>query len=725
MKIIKRENLSQEELTKKSDSLQIALPDKFTAEEAKEKNLTFYVNTDFKQVIGKKEYDFVILKVISRRLFNEHEEITGRIFIVTLWTNEELIEAEMFQEEFSNEKWLKELHTFSFLSMPRRDYLTLTQNLHPKDDKLFYFDRIGIHKLEGKYYYAASNCAVTSDGIKWNIRSVQEGFNLNLSSSEKISIIEKNKIITSFMKYTGWAYNTFYPIHCIPILSILQYFLKQQGTPAGAVLWIDGEIGSGKTQLSITMGDFFNRGSSQGLSSHLNSPKAKYREITKNLPLYRNAVFILDDIKKEESSKNRENSKNITDFLIRSIYKGKIDSPDIEGESVDASAIITGEFFKEQTSTVSRVLYLQINNFLNDQTNSHHFYEIQNNPYYLSDFIYIFLIWLLGKMENKKEEENLYLNLEKLKEQASLNRLFHGQAMGSRMIETVANFQIVSVVLDAFFKDNGIGKERRERFLQNGQKALLELGWATYLKSLDYQPLFKKFLIEALPELNIKDCRYGEDFLDNAKNIEIKPDYYIDNEIIFQTYGSDTSGISSEENVGRFGKMWLFGMQDEFDGILFKRDEQETLLVKTGIICNILRKKIIEYNKKNPPILQPSQYTDAGILARLTEGRSVYGYKRKDGFQKIINFPVYSICNDYNPDKYIYLKEECRMIKINTDDIKCSCLNATIISDLKSFLNLAKRFVNCQRQRGRHFCSEELKAFHNAIREMDRYIDLK
>lgn len=728
MKILKRERISKDALQEKASHLRFSLPDRITAEQAKEKHLKVYVNMEFNQVIGKEVYDFVFLKAISRRVFNEHGEITNRVYIIYLWSNDELIEAEMLQEEYSNGKWLKKLNTLSVLFMPRKDYLMLIKSFHPEDDKKFYFEKIGVQQLEGKYYYAASNCAVTADGIKNDIRALQKGFDLNLSNSISDFKTRKTKIIESFIKYSSWSYDIFYPIHCIPILSVLQYFLKMQGNVAGAVLWIDGKVGSGKTQLSMTMGDFFNRGSSKGLSSHIHTTKAKYNDICENLPKFRNAVFILDDIKKEESSRNRENSKNITDLLIRSIYKGKIDSPNVEGEPVDVSAIINGEFFKEQTSTTSRVLYLQIDNFLNQKDNSVRLKEIQENPFYLADFMCIFLIWLLKKMENGQEIEKMRVMLELLKQEKKSTALFWGKEMGSRMIETVANFQIVSMILDEFFESGRITKERREEFLEKSKTALLDLGWATYLRCLDYLPIFRRMLIETLPQLHIKDCRYGKEYLAYVAKVEKNPDYFYYNQP-FSEVKTNSAEISREDSLGKFGKMWLFGLQEQYEGILFKRDEQETLLVRQDVICHLLREKIIEYGEKKSSPLPPSQCTDGNILEKLAASHTIYGYKRVDGFRKSLHFPVFSINNDYadndSPYGYIYISNEYSMIKINTDEIECSHLYTSTICGVKDFNEMARKFDDCRRNYGRSIFKEELNTLRDDLNKMDRHIDLK
>lgn len=53
---------------------------------------------------------------------------------------------------------------------------------------------------------------------------------------------------------------------------------------------------------------------------------------------------------------------------------------------------------------------------------------------------------------------------------------------------------------------------------------------------------------------------------------------------------------------------------------------------------------------------------------------TIYGYKRVDGFQKILPFPVFSINNDYTdksfPYGYIHISDEYSMAKINIDEIR-------------------------------------------------------
>ena len=316
-----------------------------TPVEAASMHVTVYITPDYKMVIGKEEYNFCLLDVNIHKVYGENDIPVNSIYTATLWAEDELIQVQLSQQEYQNEKWLKQLPIPSTLFIPRKHYQQLLKSIQPKKSAVFFFDTIGVHKLNGKYYYAASNYSITSDGINRNVRSIQDGFDLNLGIEDDKLRSVKTETLQTFLKYNQWDYEVFFPIHCIPILSILQHFLKKTGFVSGSILWIDGRAGSGKTQLAVTMGDFFNRGDSHSLLSHLNSPKAKYNDICAKLANYKNAVFILDDLKKEETSRNRDNSKNISDLVIRSIYMGKIDSAIDGNENVETAAIITGEFF--------------------------------------------------------------------------------------------------------------------------------------------------------------------------------------------------------------------------------------------------------------------------------------------------------------------------------------------------------------------------------------------
>lgn len=731
MNLINREKVDQNELDSCAAYHQFTLPDRLSDADAKENHISVYINMDYKQVIGKEVYDFALLSQSSCPVYGEHESITDTIYILILWSDGVLFKVEICQGEYAEGKWLKELKIPATVYVPRKDYRTIIKSIPIQKSRQFYFDTIGIHELNRKYYYAASNCVVTASGINGDIRAIQPGFNLELSDKNfDLKSLEPNAI-REFIRYNNWNFHVFYPIHCIPILAILRYFLKKQDPPSGAVLWIDGDVGSGKTQLSVTMGDYFNRTNGSGLSAHLCTTKAKFNDVSRKLAASRNAVLILDDVKKEESSRSRENTKNLTDLVVRSIYSGKIDAINGDGAEVDASAIITGEFFKEQASTISRVLYLQISNFLNDAKNSAHFRTIQENQYYLADFMACFLVWLLEEMENPQNIKNMCTKLDSLKRGKELNEYFSGKKIGSRIMETVANYQLVSEMLSSFFKNKGITESECKEFLKQSQNALFELGKATHLRSLNYTPLYKIALQDVLPFLKIKDCRYGEKYLHYASLIEHQNIYFDPEELFdkpeWKDRKPDTNGISSEKPLDLHSTFYLFGMEKEYNGILFKREQRETLLVRKDILCTMIENKMFSYAKKYNINFLKSQFTDTDILTGLSESHAICGYHRKDGaFNKIINFPEYFLDDNHIANGTRYLcSRSCQMLKINIDEIAYTCLRPAPITTMENFYEKSEKILKDRSIRGVSHYTQIKNNMKDAFSEIGRFVDLK
>lgn len=719
MKIIFRKKYGKENL-KIENQINPSLPRKYTEEEVKKDKLSVYVNQDWKYVIEKETVDFVFLNVASQKVYGEDEgQIKDILILIELWTNGELLTIELPQKEFYNEKWLKDVKTSALLQISKTGYQKLIGVIKLEEKEQFYFDKIGIHKLGEKYYYATSNCTITADGINKSIKALQDGFDLECGRNETEKEGSQAESIQTFMKYSKWNYKVFYSLHCISIIAILRYFLKGYGISAGAVLWIDGKVASGKTQLAITMGDFFNRDG--GLSKqikHLHTTKAKTKVITEELIKYKNAVLILDDIKKEETVRNRENAKNITDLLIRSIYTGKIGEAGIEEEEIEATAIITGEFFKEIDSTISRVLYLNIDNFLQEKENSVQFREIQTDKYYLAKFMSYFIQWLLKKMEMGEGQEffsKIYMNL-----QQEVSQSFHGE-LNTRIVETVTNFQLVSEILNIYFEENGVFSKDRVAFWEDSKKALKDLGEATLNKCLGYNPFIEICFIEILPELKIKDCRYGEHYLHSVAH---GMEYAIENNL-FTKYNDET-GISDNEEVHGAKKVWLLGLQDGYDGIMFNIKGNEMLLVKTEVICNLIREKMKESMQRWHIRIYNSELTDERILSALLERQCLYGYRRKDGaFSKIVNFPEY-IAKEDGVGKNIIRSEEHSMVKINIDSkIKYKGLKNLNKLSLESLKGLFEDLELNKQVRGRHNSETSDKEIQDAITECNRFLDLK
>lgn len=541
------------------------------------------------------------------------------------------------------------------------------------------------------------------------------------------------------MEYTAQNYRVFYPVHCVSILAVLRYFLKRTGRSAGAALWIDGKAASGKTQLAVTMGDYFNRSSNwEDQIKHLQTTKSKPKLIATELSKYRNAVFILDDIKKKETSGSRDNAKNITDLLIRSIYTGKTGGYGTNEQPIDAAAIITGEYFKEIESTSSRLLYLDIDGFLQEETNSRQFKKIQKDKFYLAKFMSYFIQWLLRWVENVNYAEILETALIDLQNDAA--KCFHGE-LSTRMTETLANFQLVSEILKKYFEEKHIPKTDCEVFYREGRDALKNLAYATLYRSLNYYPLVEECFYKTLPILKIKDCRYGEHYLKSALSSKlIDMDPTDDAEYLYEP---GTSAINLDGKDER--KIFLFGLQEGYDGIMLRIGENDSLLVKSGVLCSLIREKMKSDAQKWHIKLYRSEMEDERILTHLLEHHFIYGYKRSNSnsFDKIINYPEFA-CSQYllkehnegafseEFDGEPFIKKEPlhSMVKINIDNKRINKKNIDIKKlRMISFATLFSNMDKYRRQHGIHSIATKagayMKELNNIFAKINRFSDLR
>lgn len=701
------------------DNENSSLPQKWIHTEDEEERPEVYINDEWKYVMGRNTINFIFLKVSSRMVYGgDNDTVIDVLYFIELWSNGILFQLEIPQNEYYDKKWLKEIKSGVPLLISKNNYETLISIIEPKPDTWFYFDKIGIHKKDGNYYYVTSNCSVTKKGVDDSVRALQEGFNLQYAdSSDKEKELEEKEIIETFIKYNQWNYRVFYPIHCVSIIAVLRYFLKKQGISAGAVLWIDGRIASGKTELATTMGDFFNRGEDvDGKKKHLLSTKARVSKFAGELKKFRNAVVILDDIKKEETAASREKAKNITDLLIRSIYTGKIGESGIEEETIDATAIITGEFFREQQSTVSRVMYLNIDNFLQDNENSSQFKEIQADTYYLARFMICFLRWFLGKTES---EGNFFIKtLSHL--QDDLSEYFYGE-LSTRMIETVANFQLVSEILNMYFEEKGVYRKSREVFYEDSKTKIRKIGEATLNRCLDYYPLIERCFKEVLPKLKIKDCRYGKEYLDALDDAN-----YANDNSLYQYY-NDACGISCNERLTRWKKIWLLGLQKEYEAIWFNVNGKEMLIVKEKVICSLIRECMKENMQAWQIKIYDSELVDERILTALLNKQCLYGYRRREGvMDKIIKFPEYDIVEN-GGWKIIQESENYSMVKVNIDSkIKLNGIKNIGKIPFETVEEIVNDSEKMSRDQGRHSgLSSCKKSLDDALAKMNRFLDLK
>lgn len=627
MKKISVNKYEKENLEIKISANRMCMLEVVSKEQAEKEKRDIYINDRWHYVVGHDEFHFVFLDLVSYPLYGINEQIADILYELDILIDKEVYKIQLSRDELDNEKWLKDIMTQELLVVSRSKYQKLLKEIQPRKGEKMCFESIGVHKVDNQYFYVTSNCAITSDGIKREIRALQEGFDLEFDEDVKEEMYAEN-----FIRYNMMNLRVFYPIHYMQIFAVLKYFLKDYGISAGAVLWIDGVVASGKTELAYTVGDMFNRcGNNIGMKKNLYSTKIKTKELEKKLLEYQNAVLILDDVKKEETVRNRENAKNVTDLIVRSIYTGRLGNAQSENDIVNASAIVTGEFFKEQMSTISRILYLNIGNFLQERENSECFKQIQKDKTYFAGFMRYFVQWIFENIEGNKQNLNLERIIRNVSEISS--EMGVTGKLSTRMQELYTNMLVCTQIINKYLEDV-LGEDSVEvkKFLEKCKKEILELIHETWLKGLNYQPLYYIAFNDVISKLKIKDCRYGETYL---RSKECGRSFNIAQVL------KEERGVSFNEYTSVNEKYWLLGLSKDYAGLLLNLGEEDILIVSQNAVCNHMRQYIKKRAKKWHIHYFPSDYTDDKIIGGLADAGRIFLHKRVDGtFDRVFNYPL-------------------------------------------------------------------------------------
>ena len=652
MKILFYEKYNSNKHIIKVDATNPWLKTQIEPEQAKKEKTNFYVNNRMHYIVGREEIKFLFLEVVSIPLYISDNQVPEYVYRVSVLVGDNVYMVQLAKNEYSNEKWLGNLGTKDIIMISRAKYQQIINEIIPEDTSAIFFDTVGLHKVGNQYYYAGSDCAITKDGRSDEVIALQVGFNLDYDES-----IDVREIANKVMQYNLMCLRIFLPFHCISVVSILGKFLDELGQRTGMVLWVDGKVASGKTELVVALGNFFRRGNSRSdMISHLHTTKIKYKNLESELIKYQNGIFVLDDVKKEEGSHRKYTVKEITDSVVRSVYTGLVN--DI---SIHTNAIITGEYFKEPESTISRLIYLNVGDFVQNEENSKALECVQRDKNYFNHFMCSFIAWLLKKTDDEAYRMELEDKLVGSREEAKERLGNFQKELRPRMIEICSLLFFSVEMIQEYLCDVLCEKDkmRIQPFYEQGKDIIVQIVLETWIKGLDYKPILDMAFNNVMRKVKIKDCRYGENYL-NAEEGE--------NSYLFAKMRKNSDRLSVNTRVSRKEKLWLLKLNQECAGILINLGKEDILLMNKDIICAEIREEIRAQKDNWHITYYESDYTDEKILTGLLNERRLLAHKRVDNtFDKIINYPKIEY-DDESGEIGISHKKKVQMVRVYIDD---------------------------------------------------------
>lgn len=705
MQILFYEKYHSDKHTIKVNTTNPWLKTQIDTEQAKREKINFYVNPKMHYIVGREEIKFLFLEVASIPLYVSDNQVPEYVYRVSVLLADKVYRVQLSKDEYSTEKWMCNLGTKEIFMISRAKYQQIISEIIPDDTNALFFDAAGLHKVCNQYFYVGSDCAITKDGKRDDVIALQEGFDLGYQEDMDIA-----EVAEKIVRYNSMNLRIFYPFHCIAVMSVLGRFLDELGKRAGMTLWVDGKVASGKTELVVTLGNFFRRGSSRSdMISHLHTTKIKKKNLESELIKYQNGIFVLDDVKKEESSQSNYTVKQITDLVVRSVYTGLVD--DI---SIHTNAIITGEYFKEQESTISRLIYLNVGDFVQKEENSKALECIQSDKNYFNQFMCSFIAWLLKKTDDEAYRMELGDKLAGCREESEAKLGNFEKELRPRMIEICTLLFFSTEMIREYLGDSLCekDKERVQTFYEQGKVAIVQIVMETWLKGLDYKPILDMAFNNILRKLKIKDCRYGENFL-SAESGELS--------YLFGMANENTDKISFTTKVSRKEKLWLMKLNQDCAGILINLGKEDILLMNKDIICAEVREEIRAQKDSWHITYYEADYTDEKILTGLLNKQRLLVHKRSDDtFDKIINYPLIDY-NEASGEIGIFDKKKVQMVRVYIDDEQ---------KVLKRFDELKKEELDdwCHaREKMRSSCGGGAEAIEleKALNNINKFLDLK
>lgn len=566
-------------------------------------------------------------------------EIVSRCYSVSLVDNYNMLpskELEIAEEKLFTREYLKIIGQYEKTDKLNeiKDEIAAKVNEALSNRICAYrFAEIGWNLLNGEPLFAFSNCCVTKTGINFESYANVTGFDLIVSKNFQSTKLHAKTSFLELINILSENLKILYPIFSMNIASLLNRILGMRGKAPALTMWLDGEPGSGKTELACTLGTFINKNTKDCTQTTKKMFLAfgKPKDMVQSLAQHQGLNFILDDVKAEKVLGQRDNSRTCIDTCIRSIEAQRIveafnnSQQALVEKSLNAGAIITGEYISNKNiykSSIARMVYLDVNDFVNDSQNSIALAKLQDNPYILTDLIVHVIEFLCTKYLDDNYWDKIIKDKDILWEKNKIN--FYG-VNSSRLADNLSSLQITGRILQDFSQNCGASKSlHMPNIIKQTDDILKDIMKETERLIEDRDILLLDAFQEVFRKMNLQEPQNIMVYLDRYSAPMAAIDPYI---LKYNSDGIFITDIDILSNIYKPYDIWNRDLQDK----------KPVIICRADTLRKRLSDKLLEIAKskkyKIDPIVTNTRLRKAGII---------YGKLRKDKtFDNEFDYPIY------------------------------------------------------------------------------------
>lgn len=493
-------------------------------------------------------------------------------------------------------------------------------------------DRNGLQKVNEQWMFVFSNGAICDKGYTPRICSgIGECF---VPPEAVMDSGEVKGTIKSLFGMFSHNPKVFYPLFLLNIMSITNGYLRLLGEKQfmKITVWLAGASGSGKTELAKAMGTYVFADSD--LNCNAVSATTRRNFVLENLSYSSGSVFIFDGVK-HESVRDRNNGvKNKIDDILRSVFNGRL--TDVINRQaipplIDACALITGEYRQTEESQNARLLYLNVDGFLQDKKNSETLRTLQKNPLWLTIVCCDYIRWLLTKIGDDTWQSFLK---GKLDEMRSEKRRYIDINNAARLDENRHMVELAYILLERYLRERDLTEEFISKCARNAELGIESLCSNTFALLGGEQMIVQKAVSELARKCNIRKARFQNNPVYSDSGFKYRQDYFMlqsDDDILFIEDYEESLVMNTQEQ------------HDELDG-------RACLIIQREKLMNFLYESIKNVISEYPVTCISSDEIISHLPRLLKEMQLIYRKRRKEGGlgRTAVTYPVCEVRDEWN-----------------------------------------------------------------------------